>query len=348
LIIVISVMNGFDRELTDKLLKFNYHIIIENIDNQSLGNIRDAVVQWEGVRSASLFVQTQVFMRLDELVYPAVVKGIDFSDPVERDNFYQYVSADSGYEGFFLGEGLRRRFFGSREFEFYPLDRKLRLAKGAIRGFFKVGLYDIDNNYLIADLGQVKALSPNYLMFLGIRLDDAFSAKAFKEKINTAFPTGVLALTWMESNQVLFSALQLEKLTMFIILSLIILVAAFNIFATVTVRVVEKTKDIGILKSLGCTRRRILGIFSAQGLLIGITGTGSGALLGLGICLLLKKYHFIRLPQEIYYIEYLPVAINYADVVVIMCVGFLLSYVFSLFPALRAARLSPSEALRYE
>ena len=179
-------------------------------------------------------------------------------------------------------------------------------------------------------------------------MHDPFGAPELKKKIRDTFSEGVFAVTWMESNKVLFSALQLEKLTMFIILSLIIVVACFNIFATLTVRVVEKTKDIGVLKALGFTRRNILGIFSFQGLLLGVIGTSFGTGLGLGVCYLLDKYHFIQLPQEIYYIEYLPIAINYPDIALIVSIGFLLSYLFSLLPAMRAAKFLPSEALRYE
>ncbi len=217
-----------------------------------------------------------------------------------------------------------------------------------MKGFFKVGLYDIDNNYIIADLEKAKSLSPNYLLFLGVRVEDPFKAREIKNRISSRFGKGVFVTTWMESNKVLFAALQLEKVVMFIILSLIVIVAAFNIFSTLTVRVVEKTKDIGILKSLGFTRSHIRAIFSLQGLLLGVIGTLAGAVLGLGLCWLLKNYPFIKLPQEIYYIETLPIAINYRDIGFIVLMGMCLSYIFSLLPAIRAAKLLPSDALRYE
>ena len=348
LIIVISVMNGFDRDLTDRLLKFNYHLIVESTDYDRLGQIGKILEHWEEVDSASIFLQTQVFAKFENVIIPLVVKGIDFNNKSERGIFYKYVKEVKSKEGFFVGQGLHERFLILDELEFYPLVRNLKLKKKNVRGYFKVGLYDIDNNYLITDLEDAKALSPNYLLFLGLRIKDPFKADEVKGKIIEAFRRNVFVNTWTDTNQMLFSALKLEKITMFIILSLIILVAAFNIFAILTVGVVEKTKDIGILKSLGFASRRILNIFTFQGMFLGFIGTTLGAAIGLAICILVQKYPFIKLPEEIYYIEYLPMAINYRDTFVIVCMGFFLSYVFSLFPAIKASRLSPSEALRYE
>lgn len=347
LIIVISVMNGFDRDLMDRLMRFNQHLRVECLDNEQLSRIEEEVETWEGVEAASISLQTQVFAKFDKLLLPLIVKGIDFNDKEESQIIYQYITKETASEGFFIGEGLKRRFFILDEIEFYPLKKKLQLQKGVIRGTFKVGLYDIDNNYLITDLERAKSLSSNYVLFLGVRVSDPYKAAKIKKKILAKFDQDVFVSTWMESNQVIFAALKLEKVVMFIILSLIILVAAFNIFATLTVGVVEKTKDIGILKSLGFTRKRISRIFSLQGLLLGFVGTLSGAVLGLGLCMGLERFPFIKLPQEIYYIEYLPMAINYRDIGLIVLVGIVLSFIFSLLPAMRAARLQPSEALRY-
>ena len=348
LIIVISVMNGFDKELMDSLMRFSYHLTVECIDSDKLDQIEKLVKSWEETKSASIFLQTQVFAKFDNFIIPLAVKGIDFSDTEEKKTLFKYVTEEKKSEGFFLGEGLRERYLIGSELEFYPLERKLNLQKEYIRGFFKVGRYDIDNNYIITDLEKAKRLSPNYVLSLGIRIKNPFMAGELKRRIVDKMGDGVLAVTWVEANQVLFSALKLEKITMFIILSLIILVACFCIFATLTVKVVEKTKDVGVLKSIGFRRGQILSIFSLQGLLLGFIGSFCGTILGMALCLALKKYPFIKLPEEIYYIEYLPVAINYRDIILIISVGILLSYVFSLFPALKAAKLSPSEALRYE
>jgi len=348
LIIVISVMNGFDRDLMDRLMRFNQHLTIESVDQEKLIEVEKEIESWPEVKAASISLQTQVFAKFDNLVMPLAVKGVDFQDKGEREALYKYITRENGSEGFFIGEGLRRRFFILDKIEFYPIKKKLNLEEAVVRGSFKVGLYDIDNNYLITDLERAKSLSENYLLFLGARVNDPYKAGEIKKRILNKFDQGVFVTTWMESNQVFFSALQLEKLVMFIILSLIILVAAFNIFATLTVGVIAKTKDIGILKSLGFSRKRIARIFSLQGLLLGFIGTLLGTGLGLGLCIVLEKFPFIKLPQEIYYIEYLPMAIELQDIGLIVLVGIALSFVFSLFPAMRAAKLQPCEALRYE
>ena len=348
LIVVISVMNGFDRDLMERLLKFNYHLTVEAPNQETLDEIKEKVRSWDEVKSAANFVHTQVFADFDDTIQPLVVKGIDFSDQYERDFFAKHIVEQYGTQGFFLGQGLLRRFIIDEELEYYPLEKKLKLKKAPVAGFFEVGFHDIDNNYALCDVEFARSISPNYVSYLGLRIDEPFKADLIEKRIKKLYPRGVYINTWMESNSVLFSALQLEKFTMFIILSLIVLVASFNIFATLTVKVVEKTKDIGVLKSLGFTSSKVLAIFSLQGLLLGFIGVFTGCGLGVGLCLLLEKYSFIKLPAEIYALDYLPVALNFRDIGLVAVLGLLLSFFSSLAPALRASKLVPCEALRYE
>ena len=153
----------------------------------------------------------------------------------------------------------------------------------------------------------------------------------------------------MEANQNFFAALKLEKLTMFIILTLIILVASFNIISTLVVLVVEKTRDIGILKAIGMTSGRIRKIFTYEGLIIGILGIFLGTAGGIALCGLLEKYQFIKLPQDIYYIDKLPVSIEFwPDIVLIVLAAMVITLISTIYPASKAAKLKPVEALRYE
>jgi len=347
LIVVISVMNGFDNDLMDRLLEFNYHLTVESLDKELLPAVKARVDEISGVNNSSIILQTQVFAKVDRYIVPLMVKGFDFNDRREMQAFSQYIKKDLKNTGFFVGEGLYDRLGLQDTLEYYPLDKNFKLREEKLRGFFQMGIYDIDNNYLIADLEKAKTLSPNYYMFLGVRINDPLEAKRIKNIIAQEFPRGLVVNTWMD-NQVLLSALKLEKLTMFVLLSLIALVASFNIFATLMVKVVEKTKDIGILKALGFTSGKILAIFSLQGLFLGLIGVFLGTASGLGLCLLMQKYHFIKIPVDIYSIEYLPVFINYRDIIMIAVLGLLFSFISSLFPAIRASKLSPCEALRYE
>ncbi|NQT28023.1 MAG: ABC transporter permease, partial [Candidatus Omnitrophica bacterium] len=130
LIVVISVMNGFDRDLMDRLMRFNPHLNIECLDQEQLPEIEKEIETWDGVEAASISLQTQVFAKFDNLVLPLAVKGVDFSDEEERQILYQYITKETASEGFFIGEGLRRRFFILDKIEFYPLKKKLQLQEG--------------------------------------------------------------------------------------------------------------------------------------------------------------------------------------------------------------------------
>ncbi|MDD4294980.1 MAG: ABC transporter permease, partial [Candidatus Omnitrophica bacterium] len=247
LIAVISVMNGFDKDLMDRLLEFNDHIVVETVVPEYLDTVKDKLSEWDDVVSVSKVLQTQVFGNFQDRIYPLIVKGIDFDNDIEWTNFSKHIVRDNKNAGIFIGQGVADRFFVKDKLEYYPLQKRLHIEEFPLRGIFKVGLVEIDSNYIIGDIDDIMPLSPNYILYLGVRLDDPLKAAQIKKRIVGSMGSGVFVTTWIESNSVLFSALQLEKYVMFIILSLIVFVACFNIFATLTVKVVEKTKAIGVL-----------------------------------------------------------------------------------------------------
>lgn len=350
LIVVISVMNGFDKDLMEKLMGFNDHITIEVINGSITPDLMGAIRNTDGISSVTLYAQTQVFASIDEqTIIPMVVKAVDFKNPSQKQVYSKYlISQNNSQEGLYIGWGFMTKFFIKDKLSFYPLDKKITLTSLPVKGVFKVGIYDIDNYYLLCDIDLINKLGNNYLTFIGVRVKDPFKVNQVAEKLKFLEKQGFLVRTWIETNNVLFSALKLEKFTMFIILSLIILVASFNVFASLSIKVVEKTKDIGILKALGFSNYKIMSVFSLQGLLLGFLGVFWGSCLGIFICTLLKKYHFISLPQEIYYIDYLPVYMRTKDIIIIIAIGVFLAFISSIVPAKRAANLVPSEALRYE
>jgi lipoprotein-releasing system permease protein len=152
----------------------------------------------------------------------------------------------------------------------------------------------------------------------------------------------------MQSNRNLFSALKLEKVVMFVILVLIVMVAAFNIISTLIMVVMEKTKDIAVLMTLGATRRSIRRIFAIEGLIIGVTGTATGTALGALLCGLLQRYQFIRLPSDVYYISTLPVSLDVGTVLFVVASSIMICFLATLYPAIQASRVDPAEAIRYE
>ncbi len=171
-----------------------------------------------------------------------------------------------------------------------------------------------------------------------------FDADAALERLDAS----LFATTWMELNASLFSALKLEKVAMFVILTLIVLVAAFNIISTLIMSVTDKTREIGILRSMGMQGSSILRVFMIQGLLIGLAGTALGAAAGLGVTGLLGRYKFISLPADVYFIDTLPVAVDAVSLASILAASLLISFLATLYPAFQASRLLPVDAIRYE
>ncbi|MBN2483090.1 MAG: ABC transporter permease [Candidatus Omnitrophica bacterium] len=347
LVVVISVMNGFDQDLAGKLLQFHHHLIVETSYPSLLDEAQEKIEAIPEVTGASIFVQTQVFGEFGDYIVPLLVRGIDFSDVRERELLNSFIKEEFSSEGFFIGEELKNRFVVGNSLTFYPLRKKIKSDAIPIRGTFSVGIYDIDNNYLIGNIAEVKALGPYYLQYLGVRLKDPWEAEEVKTQINRlGLPLTVS--TWIDTNRMLFSALKLEKITMFVILSLIILVATFSIFSLLMVKVVEKTKEIGILRALGFTSGAIRRIFTLQGIVLGGVGMVSGLGVGVGLCILIRDSHLVTIPKEIYFIDYLPVHIAYGDMILIGVVCMALSFAASIIPALRAGRLAICRALRYE
>lgn len=348
LIIAFSIVNGIDGGLMKRIMRFQDHLIIDSLNRQELDEVKQELSSWPEVEVAYFSLNTQVFAKFNDTIVPLAVRGVDFSDSKAKALFYQYVKEELRQDGFFIGDGLSRQFLIDKKIEFYPLEKSLNLKREKVRGVFKVGLYDIDNYYLIADLAKAKSLSPNYVLFLGVKLKDPYQADLVKDMLLSKFSEKLFISSWIDSNQALFATLKLEKLALFIILGLIIIVASFNIFSALTVKVVEKTKDIGILRALGFKRSSLRAIFTLGGLMIGFMGVALGSLLGVGSCLILQKYPFIRIPADVFGTEYLPISLSLTDVIAIVLAGLIISFISSLLPALRASKLNICEALRYE
>ena len=347
-IVALSIVNGIDGGLMERIMRFKPHLVIEGPENK-LRAMQNELLQWDEVDSAYLSLQTQVFAKMGTTIVPLAVKGMEFGANNNRGDLTPYVLAEKNKSGFYAGRSLARRWQLKDEIEFYPLEKKLELLKKPLRGIFSVGLYDVDNYFLITDIEEAKALSTNYQLTLEIKINDPYAVPQVKDKILQYFPVGgFYASTWIETNQALFATLKLEKFAMLLILGLIVLISSFNIFAMLTVKVVEKTKDIGIMKALGFTSRRVTWIFALQGVMIAFIGTGAGMVLGLGICKFLKTYPVVKLPQEVFFTENLPIVIEWKDLAAIAAVAITITVIASIFPARRAGKMEVCEALRYE
>jgi lipoprotein-releasing system permease protein len=210
-------------------------------------------------------------------------------------------------------------------------------------------MYEFDGTLSFIDLAQAQKMlrMPGSVTGIQIRLTDIDRVDAISRKIKQAIGGGYTIENWKQMNRNLFSALRLEKTVMFIILALIVMVAAFNIAGSLVMMVMEKRKDIAILKAMGATAKSIGRIFVIKGLMIGLVGTLLGTGAGLTLCTLLKRYSFIHLPADVYYISTLPVDLKVTDVLLITTSALLICFAATLYPARQAAGVDPVEAIRH-
>ena len=306
------------------------------------------------VVASSHFLNGQALIREKDQVLGVIFRGIDPQREKRVTNIEKYLEKGTlvlAKDSVLIGRELSWRLnldIGdtiSLISATSPKPRSFRIV-----GIFYSGMFDYDMNLVFTSLEgaqefyAVEGLAGG----IGVRVDDAYRVDEIKNDIQIAIGFDYFVRSWSDLNKNLFNALKLEKITMFIILALIVLVACFNIASTLIMIVMEKTKDIGILKSLGATNGRIRNIFMLNGFLIGFLGTALGAIGGFILCHLLKTYQFIKLPRDIYYIDKLPVDLNLTDAMAVIVAAVAISLISTLYPAWQAAKMEPVEALRYE
>src|SRR5437899_4013257 len=225
-----------------------------------------------------------------------------------------------------------------------PRSRRLRVA-----GTFSLGLYEFDSTFGFTTLDVARRLfdkdRPDYIQ---LRVDDIYAAPAIARSITAALGDRYLTRDWAEVNGTLFSALSLEKIAISLTIGLIVMVAALNIVASLILLVMEKHRDIAILKTMGAGAKSVTAVFMMQGLIIGAIGTTVGASAGYGIAFLLDRYKLIKVPQDVYQVSYVPFAVLPRDFIFVIVAAVLVCFVATIYPSRQAARLDPAQALRYE
>lgn len=355
LIIVLAVMSGFDEELKEKIIGANSHIIVEKEGGISnVGAVLDVVEKVPYVISASPFVNGQAMIRHKNDVIGSLIKGVSPEREPLITNIASYVKRgafDLSDNKVIVGSEYANKFrvdLGDKVSIISPQSGKVYDFE--VGGVFSSGMYEYDLSLAFISLENSQRLFAigRRVSGIGIRVDDEFKVPSIKRAIQQRLGYPFWTRSWMDLNKNLFKALKLEKTVMFIILTLIVLVACFNIASTLIMIVLEKIKDIGILKAIGATRKHIMTVFTLEGFLIGLFGTLLGTGMGLTLSHLLKEYQFIKLPSDIYYIDKLPVLIKPMDTIIIGAAALILSLLAALYPAYSASRFDPVEAIRYE
>jgi lipoprotein-releasing system permease protein len=387
LIIVLAVMNGFETDLRNKILGINSHVVLMQYAGamQDYQKVMNEVDQAEGVVASTPFIFSQAMLRNEGRTSGVILRGISI------DNAFKVINLGKMHEGNidYLSEKKRSTLELGKDTSMLPgivIGKELaknmglllfdpvsiispmgistpmgmvpKMKKFVVVGIFDSGFYEYDSTLAYISLRDCQEFLNlgERVTGLEIKVNDIYRANIIAKSIEKKLGFPFWARNWMEMNKNLFSALRLEKRVMFIILSLIVLVAAFNIICTLIMIVMEKNKDIAVLKSMGATSGSIMKIFVYQGVTIGAIGTLMGCIGGLAVALNLEKisvsienlFGFKILPGDVYYLSQLPSQVNYSDVVIIIIGTMLICFLSTIYPSLRASKLDPAEALRYD
>src|SRR5512145_1007577 len=371
LIIVLAVMSGFEKELKNRILGATAHVQVISLDG-SIGDpfpLADRIVGVQGVAAASPYVFSQVMISSGTAASGGVLRGVDPATAGNVTRLAQDIrpgslgslaaKAAGGLPAAILGRELAKHLEVTvgdvveimvPGGNLTPLGAFPRVVRYRVVGFAESGMYEFDSTFAYVSFEEAGRLMGIAGRATGIevRVNDIYAAGEVAGRIKETLGFPYWAKDWAQTNRNLFSALKLEKTVMFIILVLIVFVAAFNIISTLIMVVMEKTRDIAVLMTLGATRRSVRRIFALEGIIIGVVGTVIGTILGWLLCELLRRYQFIHLPSDVYYISTLPVSLEAANFLAVGVISILICVVATLYPARQASQVDPAEAIRYE
>jgi lipoprotein-releasing system permease protein len=381
LVIALSINAGFQKDLQDQLLGSQSHINLVRVQNDGIENWRALMTRLAKephVMGVAPAMYGQVMASRGARASGALVKGVipEYENRVSELLKSIKLGSAAALEPcadtdepcktgktippIVLGKDLAETIGAtvgstimiiSPQGELSPLGMMPKYQQFKVTGIFRSGFYNYDIAWAfvrLSDAQRLFSLPDTVISVIEFKIDDLYKAEEVGNALEKAAGPGFVAKNWMDENRALFKALRLERVVTFLTIGLIVFVAALNILISLIMMVMEKTKDVAVLISMGAKRRQIRGIFMFQGVLIGVIGTMAGLILGYGVAIAGAKYHFVALSAEVYSIDYLPFAPRLIDGLLIAAVALLISFVATLYPSWSAARVLPAEALRYE
>jgi lipoprotein-releasing system permease protein len=369
LIIALALMTGLQGELRDRILGSTPHLYV-----WKTGGIEDYRAEIERIRTVPRVVGAAPAILGKALVSTEsgdafiTFKGIDAAlEPAVTDVQRTMVRgsidalAPGGAEelpGILVGQSLAEQLrvdvgdsvtLTTPQGTLTPMGMIPRVRRARVAGIYNLGLYEFDSAYGYVDLDFARRLmGKEQVDLIQVKVDDMYAAPAVAAQVPERLGASYVAQDWADQNQQLFSALWLEKMAMSIAIGLIVSVAALNIVASLVLLVMEKSRDIAILKTMGTSPARIMRIFMLQGLIIGATGTALGGTLGLAICYVADRYQLVRIPSDVYQVSYVPFVVLPGDFLAVILAALAISFLATIYPSRQASRLDPIQALRFE
>lgn len=370
-IITLSVMTGFQGYFKDKILSAIAHVVVMEFSGsgvQEQKDLQEKVGKVRHVVATTPFIINQAMLTTRDRVQGVVVRGIDpategtvtdLEKNMKEGSLMDLRQSGTQLPGIVIGEDLARKFgvliddtvtMVNPLGEESPLGMIPKMKKFRLVGTFDAGMYDYNTGFAYISLPAAQAFfeMPGRVSGIQVKVDEVYRAGEIADAIQSAVGFPFYTRNWIDMNKNFFSALKLEKIGMSLILVVIIIVASFNIIGTLTMIVMEKSREIAILKSMGASGTSVMKIFMFAGLVIGLVGTVIGSTLGYGIVWLITKTGVISLPKDVYQVSQLPLSITPLDVLFIALTALGISFLATLYPSWQAAKQDPVEVLRYE
>jgi lipoprotein-releasing system permease protein len=367
-VIALAVMTGLQQELRDRILGSNPHVYVSRV-----GGVDDYLAEVARLRQvpevlgAAPAVLGQALISAGRGASPVQIKGVDPALEANVTDVQRTMKAGSldalanrgdGIPGIVLGQDLATSLgvgvgdsvqVLTLEGVLTPMGNRPLPRRRQVVGLFKLGLYEFDSTYAFVSLQDgMRLFDKGQADFIQLRVNDVYRAPQVAAAVKARLGDQYWTEDWTVMNKSLFSALTLEKIAVSLAVGLIVIVAALNIVATLILLVMEKHRDVAILKTMGASARSVTAIFVAQGLLIGLIGTSVGAGLGYGLSYVFDRYQLIRIPMDVYQVSHLPFTVIPRDFAIVIAVAVVICFVATIYPSRQASRLDPAQALRYE